>query len=140
MIRTSLDANSPNISASVDQRGDASVQYIKNAVDSSNEVHIASKNASVIQLEKDGNDCIIRVAKFGEPFITQQVTNLNLGDDVFVGFVQIENAPGLVIRLLTKSHDDETTFHPAGVCIRGGHCGRGYNELHGKASDSSWGE
>ncbi|WP_018615470.1 TolB family protein [Segetibacter koreensis] len=85
MIRTNLDANSPNISASIDEKGETSIEYVKDPDDSINEVRYALKNANVIQLQRDGNDYIIRVAKFGEPFITRQVTNLNLGDDVFVG-------------------------------------------------------
>ena len=39
----------------------------------------------VIQLERKGNQYIMSVAHFGEPFVTEEITDVDLGDDVYVG-------------------------------------------------------
>jgi Tol biopolymer transport system component len=39
----------------------------------------------VIQLERKGGTYIMSVARFGEPFVTEQTQNAALGDDVVVG-------------------------------------------------------
>jgi TolB protein len=92
MIRSSLDKNATNINASVNQKGIATLNFTKTSADSSQESKFLLKDADVIQLEKKDDNYIIRVAKFGEPFITEQVKGVNLGEDVYVGlFMWSEN-------------------------------------------------
>jgi WD40 repeat protein len=85
MVRSDLESNSPHINAVVHGDGLTSLQYREAKGDSTKEIRSDLTGADVIQLERKGNTYTMRVAKFGEPFVTEEVTNLNLGDDVYVG-------------------------------------------------------
>jgi Tol biopolymer transport system component len=49
------------------------------------ETKFAVNAPDVIQLEKKGNKYIMSVAHFGEPFVTEEVKDIDLGADVYVG-------------------------------------------------------
>jgi TolB protein len=85
MVRTSLEGTSPHINAVVHGDGLTSLQYRKTIGAQTDEIKSALTKADVIQLERKGTTYTMRVARFGEPFVTEEVTNLKLGDEVFVG-------------------------------------------------------
>jgi TolB protein len=92
MVRSNLEGNSPHINAVVHGDGLTSLQYRKTAGANTEEIRSDLTGADVIQLERKGQTYTMSVAKFGEPFVTEQVTNLNLGDEVYVGlFVNSHN-------------------------------------------------
>ncbi|MCK8491110.1 biopolymer transporter TolR [Spirosoma sp. RP8] len=84
LARASLAPNAPQVSATVQGRG-PSLQIRRTADGPSDERRISLSNADVIQLERRGTTYTLRVAKFGEPFQIREVTNLNLGDEIYVG-------------------------------------------------------
>ncbi len=50
-------------------------------------------HANILQLERKGNQYIMRAAVYGEPFQTDTIDNIDLGDEVYVGlFVGSHNA------------------------------------------------
>jgi Tol biopolymer transport system component len=85
MVRTSLEDNSAHINAVVHGDGLTSLQYRKTTGAQTDEIKSALTSADVIELERRGNTYTMRAAKFGEPFVTQQVSDLALGDEVYVG-------------------------------------------------------
>lgn len=85
MARTTLDGNSPQVNACVHGDGLTSLQFRKTAGDKTEEIRSKLTYADVIQLERKGNTYTMRVAKYGEPFVTEQVTDLNLGEEIYVG-------------------------------------------------------
>lgn len=85
MVRTNLEGNSAHINAVVHGDGLTSLQYRKTTGANTDEIKSKITGADVIELERKGNTYTMRVAKFGEPFVTEQVTDLNLGDEVYVG-------------------------------------------------------
>jgi len=85
MVRSDLDGNSPHINAVVHGDGLTSLQYREAKGDSTKEIRTDLKGADVIQLERKGNTYTMRVARFGQPFVTEEVKNLELGDNVYVG-------------------------------------------------------
>jgi hypothetical protein len=85
MVRSSLEDNSPHINAVVHGDGLTSLQYRKSTGANTDEIKSALTGADVIELERKGTTYTMRVAKFGEPFVTEQVTELNLGEEVYVG-------------------------------------------------------
>ena len=85
MVRKSLDGKSAHINAVVHGDGLTSLQYRKTDGAVTEETRSAITHANIIQLERKGNTYTMRVAKFGEPFVTEQVADLNLGDEVYVG-------------------------------------------------------
>ncbi len=93
MVRKSLETNSPQVNAVEHGDGLTSLQYRKTAGGDTEEQRSKLDHADVIQLERTGNTYIMRAARFGEPFVTEQVSNIDLGDDVYVGlFVCAHNA------------------------------------------------
>lgn len=85
MVRSSLDGKSPHINAVEHGDGLTSLQFRRTAGANTEEIRSKLTHADVIQLERKGNTYTMRVAKFGEPFVTEQLTDLNLGDEVYVG-------------------------------------------------------
>ena len=93
MVRKSLDGNSAQINAVEHGDGLTSLQYRKTAGATTEEIKSTINHANIIQLERKGKTYTMRVAKYGEPFVTEQVADLDLGDDVYVGlFVGSHNA------------------------------------------------
>ncbi|MEZ0611829.1 TolB family protein [Fibrella sp. WM1] len=85
MVRSSLDSNSAHINAAEHGDGLTSLQFRRKTGALTEEVKAKITGADVIQLERQGNKYIMSVAKFGETFVTEEVTDLDLGDEVYVG-------------------------------------------------------
>lgn len=108
MARSTLEGNSPHINAVVHGDGLTSLQFRKAQGTDTEEVRSDLTGADVIQLERKGNTYIMRVAKFGEPFVMEQVTDLNLGDEIYVGlFVGSHNKDVL----------EKGTFHDVRITV-----------------------
>ena len=102
MIRQRLEDNSPHVSAVVHGDGLTALQFRRTAgaeteeirleLTGSGETRSGETGVDVIQLERKGNTYTMRTAQFGKPFVTEQVTHLDLGDEVYVGlFVSSHN-------------------------------------------------
>ncbi len=93
MVRKTLDGNSPHINAVEHGDGLTSLQLRRTPGGTTEEIKSKITKANIIQLERTGKTYTMRVAKYGEPFVTEQVTDLDLGDEVYVGlFVGSHNA------------------------------------------------
>ncbi|WP_229755224.1 TolB family protein [Hymenobacter cavernae] len=93
MARKSLDDNSPLVAAAVQDGSLTSLQFRKTAGGSIEEKRVKTTHADIIQLERKGQTYTIRVAQFGQPFATEQVADIDLGAEVYVGlFVRAGNA------------------------------------------------
>ena len=85
MVRSSLDGKSAHVNAVVHGDGLTSLQFRRTPGANTEEVRSAITHADVIQLERKGTTYTMRVGTFGSPFVTTMVSDLNLGDDVYVG-------------------------------------------------------
>ena len=83
-VRPSLDADAPHATAVVHGDGLTSLQFRRTKAADTEEIKSSVKAADVIQLERKGDTLIMSVARFGEPFISEQVS-LPLGEDLYVG-------------------------------------------------------
>ena len=93
MVRKSLDGKSAQINAVEHGDGLTSLQFRRTDGANTEEVKSKITHANIIQLERKGKTYTMRVAKYGEPFVTEQVADLDLGDEVYVGlFVGSHNA------------------------------------------------
>src|ERR1700733_6883402 len=93
MVRKTLDGNSPHVNAVEHGDGLTSLQFRRTAGATTEEIKSKITKANIIQLERKGNTYTMRVAKYGEPFVTEQIADIDLGDDVYVGlFVGSHNA------------------------------------------------
>lgn len=95
MVRKSLAGNAAQINAVVHGDGLTSLQFRKTAGDSTEEIQSPLKYADIIQLERKGNTYTMRVAKYGEPFHTEEAT-IHLDDDVYVGLFVNSHNPAIM--------------------------------------------
>lgn len=93
MVRKNLDGNAPHVNAVVHGDGLTSLQFRRTAGAQTEEIKAKMTHANIIELERKGNTYIMRVAKYGDPFIIEEISDIELGDDVYVGlFVGSHNA------------------------------------------------
>jgi TolB protein len=85
LVRSTLDTNSPHVNATVHGDGLTSLQFRRTAGGTTEEVKSSVKGAEVIQLERKGNRYILSVAHFGDTFASEQISDVALGDEVYVG-------------------------------------------------------
>jgi TolB protein len=85
MARTSLEPGSAQVSAAVHQDGSAALQFRRVTGGPSEEIRSEMSAADVVQLERKGNSYRMSVASYGEPFVSVQVEEIDLGQDMFVG-------------------------------------------------------
>jgi regulation of enolase protein 1 (concanavalin A-like superfamily) len=85
MVRPSLDTSSTEVNAVVHGDGLTSLQFRRTTGAKTEEKKSTLTAADVIQLERRGDKYTMSVARFGEPFVTAEVPNLDLGDEPYVG-------------------------------------------------------
>jgi WD40 repeat protein len=96
MVRKDLEGNSAQVNAVVHGDGLTSLQYRRTSGGQTEESKSEITHANIIQLERQGNTYTMRVAKYGEPFVTLQVTDLDLGEEVYVGLFVGSHNPDVV--------------------------------------------
>jgi TolB protein len=93
MVRKSLDGNSAHVNAVEHGDGLTSLQFRRTAGAQTEEHKLKMTKANILQLERKGNAYIMRAAVYGQPFMTDTITGIDLGDEVYVGlFVGSHNA------------------------------------------------
>ncbi|HEX4414259.1 MAG TPA: hypothetical protein VH107_11570 [Lacipirellulaceae bacterium] len=93
MIRQSLEPDAPYVDVAVHGEGLTSMQFRRAAGGDTEEKKSAIRGADVIQLERRGRTYVMSVAQFGQPFVSETLNDVDLGDEVYVGlFVCSHNA------------------------------------------------
>jgi Tol biopolymer transport system component len=112
IVRPGLNADSPQVSAVVHGDGLTSLQFRRTKGTVTEEIRSKVTAPDVVQLERKGNTYVMAVARFGEPFVTEQVS-VSLGDDVYVGLFVcshnnnvVEKATFRDIRITVPAKDD----------------------------------
>lgn len=85
IIRNSLKKKSAHINTAIHGDGLTSIQYRKTKGGQTEEIKSQSVLPDIIQLERKADTYIMSVARFGEPFITETIYNLELNDEVYIG-------------------------------------------------------
>ncbi len=85
MIRTSLETDSPYVDIAVHGDGLTSMQFRRAKGSETEQVESKIEMPDVLQLERKGNRYTMSVAKAGEVFESEQLDDVELGDDVYVG-------------------------------------------------------
>lgn len=93
MVRKSLDGNAAHVNAVEHGDGLTSLQFRRTAGAQTEEHKLKMTHANILQLERKGNRYLMRAAIFGQPFMTDTLADLDLGDEVYVGlFVGSHNS------------------------------------------------
>jgi TolB protein len=98
MVRAGQDADAAYADAVVHGDGLTSLQFRRTKGAITEESRADIKGADVLQLERKGTTFTFSAAKFGEPFVTTEVKDLNLGDEVLVGLALCSHNPDVVER------------------------------------------
>jgi TolB protein len=93
IVRQSLAADSPYADAAIHGDGLTSLQFRRTAGGATEQIESTAKGPDVVQLERRGRTFIMSVAKFGEPFTTTELAELDLGDEVYVGLFVCSHNP-----------------------------------------------
>jgi TolB protein len=98
IVRSGQDADAAYADGIVHGDGLTSLQFrrTKGAVTEERQAEI--KGADVLQLERRGTTFIFSAAKFGEPFVDTEVSDVNLGDEVHVGLAVCSHNADVVER------------------------------------------
>lgn len=87
MIRSTRDPDSPYVDAVVHGDGLTSLQYRRTKAGLTEERPASVKAPDVLQLERKGSVYRMAAAKSGDPFSISEISDVDLGDEVFVGLV-----------------------------------------------------
>jgi TolB protein len=85
MIRTSLDGHSAHVNTVVHGDGLTSLQFRRTTGAITEEIKSKITKANILELERNGNRFILRAASYGEPFTSDTISNIDLGEEVYVG-------------------------------------------------------
>ncbi|WP_298733590.1 hypothetical protein [uncultured Chitinophaga sp.] len=96
MARKSLDSSAPHVNAVVHGDGLTSLQFRRTQAAQTEEVKSSITHADVIQLERRGNTYTMRVSRSGRPFVTTEVTDIDLGDEIYVGLFVGSHNPAVL--------------------------------------------
>lgn len=96
IVRTSLEADSPYASGAVHGDGLTSLQYRRTKGGQTEERRAEIAGADVVQLERKGTTLVLSAARFGDLYRTTEVTDLSLGDDVYVGIFVCAHNPDVL--------------------------------------------
>jgi Tol biopolymer transport system component len=113
MIRTSLDSTSAMVCTALHGDGLASLQYRKTPKTNVEQVQFSMKAPDVIELERRGKQFIMSAAHYREIYTTEQVSDIDLGDEVYVGLFVCAHNKDLVetasfdnVRIITPAKND----------------------------------
>ena len=98
IIRSGQDDDAVYADGIVHGDGLTSLQFRRKKSAITEEKQAAITGADVLQLERRGTTVIFSAAKFGEPFVDTEVSDIGLGGDVFVGLALCSHNAGVVER------------------------------------------
>ena len=96
MVRSAMDPGSPHASAVVHGDGLTSLQFRRTAGAETEEAKLAVSGADQIRLERRGPTYVMSAARFGEPYVSEQIAGVDLGDEVLVGLFVCSHNPDVV--------------------------------------------
>jgi TolB protein len=102
IVRSSLDADSPYVDGTVHGDGLTALQYRRAKGAITEQVQTPYQSPDVLQLEKKGNDYTFSFARFGEPFSSCVLTNIDLGTDLHVGLFLCSHNSNVVERAIFR--------------------------------------
>ena len=85
MVRPNLEADAPYADCAEHGDGLTSLQFRRSKGTNTEQITLSITNADVLQFERKGNTYTFSAARNGEPFVSRDLTNFDLGDDVYAG-------------------------------------------------------
>lgn len=93
MIRPNLDGDAAYADCAAHGKHEYCLQFRRGPGGQTEEHILPIKNADVLQLERRGDTYIFSAANYGDTFTTTELTNLDLGDEVYAGLFVCSHNP-----------------------------------------------
>lgn len=103
IIRQSLDPRSPYVDVAVHGDGLTSLQFRRATGAETEQIEASITGADVIQLARKNGKYKMSVARFGDTFVSEELNDLDLGDDVYVGLFLCSHNPDVVERAVFRN-------------------------------------
>ena len=100
IARTSPDPNSAQVNVSIHGDGRTSLLFRRTPGAKTEEKLSRVQAADVFQLERKGNTYTMSVARFGEPYAIEQIADVDLGDNPYVGLFVCAHYPDDIHKVL----------------------------------------
>ncbi|PYO65394.1 MAG: biopolymer transporter TolR, partial [Gemmatimonadetes bacterium] len=84
-VRSGLESGSPHVTAAVHGDGLVALQFRRSAGGATEEIRSPVRGADVVQLERVGDTYVLSVGRFGDSLAPVRITDLALGNEVYVG-------------------------------------------------------
>ncbi len=85
MVRAGLEPDAPYADCAEHGDGLTALQFRGVQDTNTGQIVLSATHADVLQFERRGGKYIFSAARYGEPFVSAELTNLDLGDDVYAG-------------------------------------------------------
>jgi TolB protein len=103
IVRSSLESNSPHVTAVVHGDGRTSLQFRRTPGATTEEKISVVNAADVLQLERKNSTYTMSVARFGDAPATEQIADLQLGDEVYVGLFVCAHNPDVIEKAVFRN-------------------------------------
>jgi len=96
IVRRSLEADSPYVDTAVHGDGLTSLQFRRAPGAVTEQIESASRGADVIQLERRGNRYLFSAARYGDPYTTREIADIDVGGEPYVGLFLTSHNPDVI--------------------------------------------
>lgn len=117
MVRPSLDTDAPYADCAEHGNGLTSLQFRRVKGTNTEQIVLSITNADVLQFQRRGGIFIFSAARYGEPFVSAELTNLDLGDEVLAGLFVCSHSGNVVeraafrdVRIIVPARPDFTPY------------------------------
>ena len=100
IMRSGLEPDAAHASAVVHGDGLTSLQFRRAKAVDAEELRSNVKAADVIQLQRKGDKFIMSAARFGEPFVVTEISDIPLGESVYAGLFICSHNEGVTERAI----------------------------------------
>ncbi len=118
MARPSLETGSPYVDAVEHGNGLTSMQFRRAVGSNTEQLSFTISNADVLQLERKGKSFVFSAARYGEPFVSRELTNIDLDEEVYAGLFICSHNGGTSetarfrdVRLIRPAPDGFVPYH-----------------------------
>jgi len=102
MVRPTRDADAPYVDGVVHGDGLTSLQFRRTKGAITEEQRVTTAGADLIKLQRKGNTFTFSAAKTGEAFMSTELADASLGDEVLVGLVVCSHDAGVTERAIFR--------------------------------------
>jgi len=112
MVRPNLEPDAPYADCAQHGDGLCSLQFRRAKGANTDQIRLPITNANVLQFERKGNSFIFSAARFGEPFVSGELTNFDLGDEIYAGLFICSHTADVVEKAIFR---DVRIIRPAKI-------------------------